>query len=111
MCKFAFFNEQDHRAIWDRGLDEVVERMHKYLQCGSANECGAAVDIQSRLFQLKHFKQTTQQTNTADNQEDGMGVQTPNFFNSRTVWFVDLVIDSRSVIKDRNLLWYLTFDC
>ena len=41
---------------------------------------------------------------TGDNQEDGMGVQTPNFFNSRTVWFVDLAIYSRSVIKDSKFV-------
>ena len=33
-----------------------------------------------------------------------MGVQTPNFFNSQTVRFVDLAIDCRSVIKDRKFV-------
>ena len=74
------FNASDHRTVWDRGLCEVVERMHMYLQCGCANEGGSghpkpAVDTQSRLFQLKHFEPTIQQTLTADNQEDGMRVQ------------------------------------
>ena len=58
--KICILMHQTIELFGDRGLHEVIERMHMYLQCGPANECGAAVDIRGRLFQLKHFnKQTT----------------------------------------------------